>query len=65
MEQFLQEAGAIYEQISVSIVEDSPAKRFYEKCGFENYNNHIMIKKLERKEVLRPNDGYNPAKWMD
>ena len=65
MEQFLQEAGAVYEQISVSIVIDSPAIKFYEKCEFDKFNNSIMIKKLEKKEVVRPTDGYDPTRWMD
>ena len=65
MGQFLQEAGALYEQISVSTVVGSTAVSFYEKFGFEMYNNSIMLKQLERKEVVRPTDGYDPTKWMD
>jgi len=65
MEQFLQEAAALYEQISVSIVEDSPAIKFYKKLGFERYNDYIMVKKLDKKEVIRPSDSYDSSRWMD
>ena len=77
MEQFLQEAAALYPQISVSIVQDSKAVKFYEKFGFVKVDNSdekskvdnsdvfTMIKKLKQKEVERPSDGYDPRRWMD
>ena len=68
MEQFLQEAGAVYEQISIDITHKPKAIKFYEKFGFEkteDSDNLIMIKKLEKKEVFRPTDGYDPTRWMD
>ncbi len=68
MEQFLQEAGALYEQLSVNVYNNQKTIKFYEKFGFEiieNSKNIIMVKKLEKKEVFRPTDGYDPTRWMD
>ncbi len=76
MEQFLQEAATRYEQISVSVIQESPAVSFYEKFGFEKYSDNeqspvdgkstfTMLKKLEKKELIRPSDGYDPRRWMD
>lgn len=75
--QFLIEAGAVFEQISVSVVKDSKAVKFYEKFGFQKQEASegkspvdgsevfTMIKKLVQKEIVRPTDGYDPRKWMD
>ncbi len=77
MNQFLQEAAAVYEQISTHVLIDSKAIKFYEKFGFEKLEGSeekscvdgarlmIMIKKLEKKEVVRPSDGYDASYWMD
>ncbi len=77
MEQFLQEAGALYSQISVSVKENSREIVFYEKFGFVRVENSekkayidesrvfTMLKTLEQKEVVRPSDGYDYRKWMD
>ena len=68
MEQFLQEAAALYEQISVSVLADSKAVDFYKKFAFvelDETKSSIMVKKLEKKEVTRPSDGYDPTRWMD
>ncbi len=77
IEQLLLEAGVVFEQISVSVLKESKAVKFYEKFGFEKLANSegkspidesevfTMIKKLEKKEVIRPTDGYDPRKWMD
>lgn len=66
MNQFLLEAAALYEEIKVDAY-NADAIRFYEKFGFEKIDadNNIMIKKLEKKEVVRPSDGYDPTRWMD
>lgn len=66
MNQFLLEAGALYEEIRVDAY-TTDAMHFYEKFGFEKMdaNNNIMIKKLEKQEVVRPSDGYDPRRWMD
>lgn len=77
LSQLLQEAGAVFEQVSVSILQDSKTVKFFEKFGFvkvkdSEAKSHIdgsdiftMLKKLERKEVVRPTDGYDPRRWMD
>ncbi|MBA3024835.1 MAG: GNAT family N-acetyltransferase [Sulfurimonas sp.] len=75
MEQFLQEAAALYAQISVHVPNETLTLAFYEKFGFvrsgENTNEadktafSILIKKLEKKEIIRPSDGYDPTRWMD
>lgn len=68
MEQFLQEVGATYSQISVDITHKPKAIKFYEKFGFEMLEDSdrlIMIKKLQIKEPIRPTDHYDPRRWMD
>lgn len=77
MTQFLQEAAALYEAISVNVLKNSRAINFYSKFGFELVPNSLkkslidqkeiitMIKRLENKEVFRPSDGYDPSRWMD
>ena len=77
LEQLLQEAGAVFEQISVSILQDSKAVKLFEKFGFskveasdgkspiDGSDVFTMLKRLERKEVVRPTDGYDPRRWMD
>ena len=40
----------------------------YEKFGFEKADDSdalVMVKKLEKKAVVRPTDGYDPTRWMD
>ena len=77
MEQFLQEASAVYNSLSLNTLRESRAKNFYEKFGFKAVENSqtqsivdgadifIMTKKLEQKELVRPSDGYDPSRWMD
>lgn len=66
MEQFLQEAGALYETITIDISTKPKAIKFYEKLGFIKENdNFLLSKKLEKKEIVRPSDGYDPTRWMD
>lgn len=71
MEQLLQEAAVLYEKISVSLHANSRAINFYERFGFvrlidsEHDNVFTMIKKLVKKEITRPTDGYDPRRWMD
>ena len=64
MDQFLQEAAALYDEICIDISHKPKAIKFYEKYGFEN-NNLLLTKKLQKKEVFRPTDGYDPTRWMD
>lgn len=78
VEQLFIEAGALYENISVSVVSHSPAVRFYERHGFVRVNNGseekspvdgsdviTMVKKVQKGEIKRPTDGYDPRRWMD
>ncbi len=68
MEQFLLEVATVYEQITIDISHKPKAIKFYEKFGFvqdKDAKEFILIKKLERKEIVRPSDGYDPTRWMD
>ena len=66
MEQFLQEAAALYDEISIDISAKPKAIKFYKKFGFEKENaSFLLTKKLEKKEVVRPTDGYDASHWMD
>ena len=65
MEQFLQEAGALYEQVQIDITHKPKSIKFYEKFGFERLDNDLLVKRLEKKEIVRPTDGYDPTRWMD
>lgn len=67
MEQFLIEAGASYESICIDISAKKESLKFYEKFGFvkKNENSFMLHKKLEKKEVVRPTDGYDSSRWMD
>ncbi|MDD5212318.1 MAG: GNAT family N-acetyltransferase [Sulfuricurvum sp.] len=71
MDQLLQEAAVMYDQISVSIQSNSRAINFYERLGFiplidsEQRDVFTMVKKLEKKAITRPTDGYDPRRWMD
>jgi GNAT superfamily N-acetyltransferase len=69
MNQLLQEAAVVYDRISVLSNKDSES--FYRQLGFFSLDNSdskdvfTMIKKLEKKAVIRPTDGYDPRRWMD
>ena len=77
LEQLLQEAGAVFQKISVAPLKDSDAIKLFEKFGFKKVENSgdksivdaseiiTMLKTLELQEVLRPSDGYDPRRWMD
>ncbi|MDF1877730.1 GNAT family N-acetyltransferase [Sulfurimonas sp. SAG-AH-194-L11] len=65
MEQFFLEAGAVYESLEVDTYGAAELISFYEKFGFTSSVDTLMIKKLEKKELTRPSDGYDPRKWMD
>lgn len=78
IEQIFIEAGALYENISSSIIYDSPATSFYERHGFIRHDSGSVeksfvdcsdvvtwVKKLQKVAVIRPTDGYDPRRWMD
>ena len=66
MEQYLQEAAALYDEVSIDISEKPKAIKFYEKFGFKKENDSFFLnKKLERKEVVRPSDSYDANHWIE
>ena len=66
MEQYLQEAGALYDEICIDITHKPKAIKFYKKFGFtKNSDSFLLTKKLEKKEVVRPTDGYDPSHWIE
>jgi ribosomal protein S18 acetylase RimI-like enzyme len=78
MDQLFIEAGALYDYISVGVLSDSPVLHFYERHGFTFYDNGFeeksfvdgsnlitLRKKLNKAEIKRPTDGYDPRRWMD
>nr|WP_275850693.1 GNAT family N-acetyltransferase [Sulfurimonas sp. SAG-AH-194-C20] len=65
IEQFLLEAGVVYERLEAETYGEASLISFYEKFGFTHLKDTLMVKTLERKEVTRPSDGYDPRKWMD
>jgi len=62
--QFLLEAAAVYEKLSIATPSTDEERAFLEKFGFEK-EDELMIKTLKKAEVIRPTDGYDPRKWMD
>lgn len=69
MNQLLQEAAVVYDKISVLANKDSES--FYFQLGFypldDSHSKDVftMVKKLEKKAIIRPTDGYDPRRWMD
>jgi len=65
MEQFLVEISAVSEVIIAKTYENEALIKFYTKFDFLQKENSLMEKTLEKKEIVRPTDGYDPRKWMD
>ena len=65
MEQFLLEAASEWELLRLEIDGSREICEFYEGFGFVQKEPNIFYKTLEKKELLRPSDGYDPRKWMD
>ena len=76
LEQFLSEAGALYDEVQVELIEESSLKELYKKFGFETIEYEgkslvdgkktiKLVRKLERAEPVRPSDNYDPRRWMD
>lgn len=77
LEQLFLEAGALFEYISVSVLNSEKAVSFFKKHGFIKVENSLgkspidgsevvtMVKELPKERVVRPTDGYDPQKWMD
>lgn len=77
LEQLLLEVGALFEYISVSVLNHEKALSYFKTFGFIEVENSLntnpidgnevitMVKKVSNKRVVRPSDGYDPNKWMD
>ncbi len=76
LEQFISEAGALYDEIQVELIEESTLDALYKKFDFEmiEYEGKSLVdgkktiklvRKLERAEPVRPSDNYDPRRWMD
>jgi len=77
LEQLLLEAGAVFEQISVSVLNNEKAISYFKKFGFVEVENSLgkspvdesevvtMVKEISKERVVRPSDDYDPRKWMD
>ncbi|DAB30098.1 MAG TPA: GNAT family N-acetyltransferase [Sulfurimonas sp. UBA12504] len=77
LEQLFLEAGALFEHISVSVLNNEKTVKYFQKFGFVEVENSMginpvdgtevvtMIKELPKERVVRPTDGYDPRKWMD
>jgi len=67
IEQFLQESSASFDALSIDSYENERYEVFLKKYGFSliQGSGHVLYKELERREVIRPSDGYDSQKWMD
>jgi ribosomal protein S18 acetylase RimI-like enzyme len=77
LKQLFLEAGALFEHISVSVLNNEKAVGFFKKHGFVEVENSsgkspvdggeivTMAKELPKERVIRPTDGYDPLRWMD
>lgn len=65
MEQFLVEISAVSEMLIAPTYGNVALTKFYTKFGFTQKSDSLMQKTLEKKEIVRPTDGYDPRKWMD
>lgn len=77
LEQLFLEAGAVFERMSVSVLNNAKTVGFFKKHGFVEVENSLgkspidenevvtMVKELPKERVVRPTDGYDPRKWMD
>ncbi|HIM75911.1 MAG TPA: GNAT family N-acetyltransferase [Campylobacterales bacterium] len=65
MEQFLVEISAVSEVMITQTYANEQLIKFYTKFGFTQEENSLMKKTLQKKEIIRPTDGYDPRKWMD
>jgi len=66
MEQFLIESAATLKTLYVDTYNKQESIKFYEKFNFTHVKgDSVMIKILEKKEIIRPSDGYDSRRWMD
>lgn len=66
MEQFLQEAATQYEELRVDTVHYLKLEKLCQTFGFaKSQESQKLALKLEKKEIIRPSDGYDARKWME
>lgn len=77
LEQLFLEAGAVFEQVSVSVLNNERGVSFFKKFGFVEVEKSqsyspvdgseviTMVKEISNEKVIRPSDGYDSSKWMD
>jgi len=65
MDQFLLEAATQFEEIAVHLSPLHPHISFYERYDFTHNGNGFWHKKLQKREIVRPSDGYDFSKWLD
>jgi GNAT superfamily N-acetyltransferase len=75
--QLLQEASVLYERVSLSVIEESDAVRFFESMGFTRIDGVLETSPLDGKPAIvmaaslkaitleRPKETYDPSRWMD
>lgn len=64
--QFLQEAAVVYDSLEIECYTNTTIKALFEGFGFEaKEQSSKLFKILEKKELIRPSDGYDPRRWMD
>ncbi len=77
LEQLILEAGSLFENISISVLDQKRPLSYFEKLGFHKLDNSkgkspidgsdvvTMVKSVSKEAVVRPTDGYDPKRWMD
>ncbi len=77
LEQLFLEAGGLYSQISISVLNQERTLKYFKRLGFviledskaespvDSAEVITMIKILSDKAIERPSDGYDPRRWMD
>ena len=65
MEQFLVEAASQYDALRVDIADNELLQRLCSAFGFVKIDAKTLQLELEKNEIIRPSDGYDPRKWME
>jgi len=66
MQQFLLEAAVIFDELKVDSYNNEALINFLKNFGFTQIeDSSLLTKTLEKKELVRPTDGYDANKWMD
>ena len=66
MEQFLQEAAVVSTALEIESYEEAPLVALLQKFDFrQKKESSCYTLALQKKEIQRPSDGYDPRRWMD